>query len=262
MAPQLWRKRPPPGSEIDLAEAMLAWYCTPPGEVLQNQTSAILAELLPGLFGYHLVWVGPMPDPQWWQSSPIRHRVVISPQPLDEVGEAPLHVRALASALPLATDSVDVVVLHHALEMAPWPHQVLREAERVLIPEGRVVIFGFSPWSLWGMRRAFTPWDGRAPWSLGYLSLRRIKDWLALLGLEVEQQRRLLYTPPCHSAALLCRFSFLEGFGRRFWPFFGGAYVVVARKRVSRLTVVGPRWRRRRRVAVPGLVGTSNRDPS
>ncbi len=259
MALQLWRRRPPAGSEIDLAEAMLDWYCTPPGRVLQSQIGSILDELLPGLFGYHLVWVGPLPEPSWWHSSPIRHRVVVSAQ---RGGEPHLHARALASALPLATDSVDVVVLHHALEMTASPHEVLREAERVLIPEGRVVIFGFSPWSLWGMRRAVMPWDDRAPWALGYLSLRRIKDWLALLGLELEHQRRLLYTPPCRSAALLCRFSFLEWAGRRLWPFFGGAYAVVARKRISRPTLVGPRWRRRGRIAVPGLVGTSNRNPS
>ena len=31
--------------------------------------------------------------------------------------------------------------------------EALREVERVLVPEGRVVIFGLNPMSLWGLRQ-------------------------------------------------------------------------------------------------------------
>ncbi len=257
MAFAAWQRRRRADSQIDLAEAMCAWYCTPPGTVLQRQERAVLADLLPGLFGYHLVWVGPLPDAEWLAPSPIRHRVVVSPQ-----RDGRVSARGVAHALPLATDSVDVVVLHHALELDPDPHRVLREAERILIPEGRLVVLGFSPWSLWGGRRRLTPWSAQVPWRLTFFSLARIKDWLTVLGLEVEGQRRLLYAPPCRSAALLQRLAFLERAGPRLWPLFGGAYLVVARKRVSRPTLVGPRWRRRRRWVAPEWVGTSNRNGS
>ncbi len=259
MARWAWRKHPPPGAETDLAEAMLDWYCTPLGEVLQTLEAAAVESLLPGLFGYHLAWIGPLPDVAWLEHSPIRHRAVLSPH---RIGHGTLQARTRASALPLATDAVDVVVLHHALELDPDPHQVLREAERVLIPEGRVVIVGFNPWSLWGGRRALTPWNDRVPWALTYLRPGRVKDWVRVLGLEVERLDRYFYRPPCVSSALLQRFGFMEPLGGRLWPVFGALYVLVAHKRVSRPTLVGPRWRRRRRIASPGLVGTSNRNPS
>jgi ubiquinone/menaquinone biosynthesis C-methylase UbiE len=65
--------------------------------------------------------------------------------------------------LPFATQSLDLVVLPHVLEFAAEPHQVLREVERVLIPEGQVIICGFNPSSLWGMRQVAGRLTGALP---------------------------------------------------------------------------------------------------
>lgn len=103
--------------------------------------------------------------------------------------------------LPIAANSIDLAILPHLLEFAAAPHQILREVERVLIPEGQVVISGFNPFSLWGARRKMAWLFGAAfPWQGQYLGVRRLRDWLQLLGFEVATLDFGCYAPPCTSS--------------------------------------------------------------
>ena len=152
-------------------------------------------------------------------------------------------------ALPFDSNSLDLVVLPHALELARDPHLALREVERVLVPEGRVVIVGFNPNSLWGLRQQIGHWRQRlragAPRGLflpsagEYMRHRRLRDWLRLLSFEVEEARFGCYRPPVSSQRWLARFEWLERLGDRWWPAFGAVYVVVAVKRVRGMRLVG-----------------------
>jgi SAM-dependent methyltransferase len=157
-----------------------------------------------------------------------------------------------ATDLPIATDSLDVVLLPHVLEFADDPHQVLREIDRVLMPEGHVVIFGFNPYSMWGLRRMLTGWRKQPPWCGHFFSQYRIRDWLALLGFEAVQSRHYFFRPPVQHHATMEHLQFVEGLGH-YWPVLGGAYLVVARKRVTTLTPIRPRWKPKGRL-VPGSV--------
>ena len=148
--------------------------------------------------------------------------------------------------LPLASQSVDLVVLPHALESAADPHLVLREAERVLIPEGQLVISGFNPLSLWRLRQMFTREEAGAPWDEQYIGLLRLKDWLKLLGFELNGGRFGCYAPPVAGAQWRRRFAFMESAGARWWPILGGVYVVRAVKRVHGMRVLTPAWRKER----------------
>ena len=152
-------------------------------------------------------------------------------------------------ALPFDTASLDLLVLPHALEMARDPHLALREVERVLVPEGRVVIVGFNPSSLWGLRQ----WLGRVrrrfsahprrelflPAEGEFLGYRRLRDWLRLLSFEVEAGRFGCYRPPLGAQKWLARFAWADRVGERWWPVFGAVYFVVAVKRVRGLRLVG-----------------------
>lgn len=146
--------------------------------------------------------------------------------------------------LPFASQSLDLVVLPHVLEFAAEPHQVLREVERVLIPEGQVIVCGFNPASLWGARQVagrlagahFLPLDGE------FISLPRLKDWLKLLNMEVNRGHFGCYAPPFNSEKWLKRFSFMENAGDRWWPYFGAVYIVQAIKRVAGMRLIGPAW--------------------
>ncbi len=173
-------------------------------------------------------------------------------------------------ALPFDSQSLDLVVLPHALELARDPHLALREVDRVLVPEGRVVVVGFNPSSLWGLRQGlgrirrmfrigsrrdlFLPRDGE------FMRYRRLRDWLRLLSFEVEDGRFGCYRPPLASQKWLSRFSWMERVGERWWPVFGAVYFVVAVKRVRGMRLVG--MARTHRIAVqaaPAPVGAVRR---
>ena len=156
--------------------------------------------------------------------------------------------------LPLASNSVDLLVLPHVLEFHTEPFQVLREAERVLRPEGQVVISGFNKYSLWGLRRLFTRRSAGSPWDAKFIGLLRLTGWMRLLGLELNGGKLGCYAPPFRSGQWLARFAFMEKAGARWWPFRGGVYVLRAVKRVRGMRLVTPAWRleraRRRALAV------------
>ena len=155
----------------------------------------------------------------------------------------------------MASTSLDIVVLPHVLEFSEQPHAVLREVERCLIPEGNLVLLGFNPWSLWMLPGVLLGWRGRVPWCGRFRSMTRIRDWLALLGFDVELGRTYFFRPPWQHGRILGRLGFMERVGRRVWPPFGGGYVLVAKKRVVTVTPVRPHWRpRRRNLVAPGLV--------
>ena len=143
--------------------------------------------------------------------------------------------------LPFASQSIDLLVLPHVLEYAQEPHLVLREADRVLVPEGQIVITGFNPASLWGARH----WMGRAgvrpflPANSQMIALPRLKDWLKLLSFEVHRGRFGCYAPPVRSESWIGRWSFMEKAGDRWWPVLGSVYTLTAVKRVRGMRLVG-----------------------
>ncbi len=222
-----------------LVEALDHWFHTDLGALVLEQEQRRLARIAEGLFGYYLVEVSLLcRQPEYLQDCPIRHRIRISP--CNGPGNRLL---ALPEQLPVAGDYIDAAILLHTLDFARDPRQVLREVERILIPEGKVVISGFNPWSLWGLWRAMPGASRRLPWRGHFLSYSQVEDWLSLLGFDVEQAQTLLFRPPWKRAFLMQWALLLERLGERFWPWLAGVYIIVASKRVSTLTPIRPRWR-------------------
>lgn len=208
-----------------------------------------LERMLCDTFGYYLLQVGLVEALDGVLArSRIRHRILL-PDCLHEGrahAQGRVHIVVDPCQLPIATDSIDAVVLPHLLEFVADPHQVLRETERVLIPEGRVILLGFNNLSLWGLRRHLSRGQQRrAPWCGRFLTPFRVADWLSLLGFDVEIQERMMFRPPWRRA-FLHHLSFLDAAGHRLWPAFAGVYAIRAVKRVSTLTPLRPSWRERR----------------
>jgi len=229
------------------------WYCSPLGKKLAYREQQILDEVLPDLFGYHLLQVGAI-GPSLLSASRILHKVVMNS---DAPSVSSCDMNGQAENLPVQTDSIDAVLLYHSLEFASDPRQILREVERVLVPEGHVVFMGFNPISMWGLRKALN-WTGKEPWNGRFLGLNRVKDWLALLGFEVRITRHYFFRPPLNNSGLLTRLNFLETWFDRCCPIVGGAYIIVARKKVSTITPIKPRWRPKQNV-VSGLTDAASR---
>lgn len=242
-------------------QALQRWYGEPLGQSLWQGERTLLDEILPGLFGYHLLQVGLPGAAAWLATSRISHRMLLTEEEIMPVPEAACSERCVGSAeaMPLATDTLDVVLLPHTLEFSAQPHQVLREVDRVLIPEGHLLILGFNPWSLWGGRRLLTGWRDQAPWCGRFLSAWRLKDWLSLLGFDTVLLRHFYFRPPLTRAARSARLQGVELLGGQWWPVLGGAYLLVAKKRVATLTPVRPRWRPRRALVATSLAGPAAR---
>jgi SAM-dependent methyltransferase len=161
-----------------------------------------------------------------------------------EAGETgPVRIRADYHHLPISNSSADLVVMPHVLEFSQNPHQVLREVARILMPEGHVILACFNPWSLWGARRFVGPAREAYPWNGQFISLPRLKDWMALLGFEVAGGRMGCHLPPIAGEQWLQRFAFLEHAGDRWWPFAGGVYFLHGVKKVHGMRVITPRWK-------------------
>ncbi|MCW8917688.1 MAG: methyltransferase domain-containing protein [Gammaproteobacteria bacterium] len=242
-------------------EQLRDWYQEPLGALVREEELTLMGQLLPGLFGYHLLQLGDVAGEGWLVSSRISHRMVMvdTVPPGHSQAPQPEYLCGNAAQLPLASSSLDVVVLPHLLEFELAPHQVLREVERALIPEGHLVIFCFNPWSLFGLRRLLQGWRDEAPWSGHFYTPLRLKDWLSLLGFDTVLLRHYFYRPPLQHQATLSRLRRMEMLGPRFWPRLGGAYMLVAKKRVATLTPIKPRWRSTRGSITIGLTEPSAR---
>ncbi|HLX82218.1 MAG TPA: methyltransferase domain-containing protein [Burkholderiales bacterium] len=218
--------------------ALSEWFGTPQGRCVLDWELGQFALATEDVFGYRAVQAG-LPGFDFLQGNRIPFRFTLALE----------HGAALAAdpmQLPLANQSVDLVALPHTLESAADPHLVLREAERVLMPEGQLVISGFNPLSFWRLRQMFARSDAGAPWDARFIGLLRLKDWLHLLGFELNGGRFGSYVPPFANAKWQARFSFMEKAGTRWWPILGGVYVVRAVKRVHGMRIIGPAWRKER----------------
>jgi SAM-dependent methyltransferase len=210
------------------------WFATPLGRYLRHREQTYFDATLADIFGYHALQIG-LPECPFLQASRITTRVSID---LEE----PAQVLADPHWLPFADNSMDLIVLPHVLEFTDEPHQLLREAYRVIRPEGQLLIAGFNPFSLFGAKRYFGR-EQSMPWNGNFIALYRLKDWLALLGFEVTGGALDCYAPPFAQEKWLRRFAFFERAGDRWWPIAGGVYIIQAVKRVHGMRLVTPAWR-------------------
>src|SRR4051812_23886768 len=210
------------------------WYETRLGQYLLEKERAYLDDVTPDIFGFHALQLG-LTEIDLLRENRITHRMRV-----DTLGKPDVYARC--HELPFATQSIDLVLMPHVLEFAQEPHAILREVDRVMMPEGRLIIAGFNPWSLWGMRSAMGLSRHQYPWNGHFLSLLRVKDWLALLGFEVSAGRLTGYAPPFDNEKWRRRFAFMEPAGDRWWAVGGAVYLLQAIKRVRGMRLITPRW--------------------
>jgi ubiquinone/menaquinone biosynthesis C-methylase UbiE len=152
-------------------------------------------------------------------------------------------VVAALSALPVQTASIDAVLLPHTLEFELDPHAIVREADRVLTGEGQLIVLGFRPASLWGLRGAASR-EGFPPGLQQMLGPGRVRDWLGLLGYEVVMQKQYLYCRPWGDDSERPRRILRRGL---FNLLPAAAWLIKARKHVYRMTPLRHRFFRERR---------------
>lgn len=156
-----------------------------------------------------------------------------------------------ADELPFPGHSMDLVILHHTADFSPHPHQALREAARVLRGEGMMMLIGFNPFSLWGLRKVISRQKG-GPWGGRFMMKRRMEDWLRLLDFSVESTRSSFFQVPLQSAVLSERAGIMERVcGNGLLPA-GAYYCILAKKRVYSRIPRKPVWQNKKVIALPG----------
>ena len=254
------------------------WLNTPPGAYLLNWEHRQFDEAVSDIFGFHALQLG-LPELDALQSNRMPHKwlaLTSIPAELTQPqscrnGTTPHSISsrhgdllADSAALPFPESSLDLVVLPHTLELGSDPHSALREVERVLVPEGRVVISGFNPASFWGLRqrrdlffRRFGRTELFLPKAGEYIGYWRLRDWLRLLNFEVESARFGCYRPALSSQQWLDRFDWMDPAGERWWPIFGAAYFLVAVKRVRGMHLLEPGWKLHKATAAASIAVAS-----
>ncbi len=210
------------------------WFETPLGRALLDAEQVVAADLLERVFGFDAVTLDiGWPGKSLLANCPIHRRLSIGP------GES-ANLRCELENVPLSTASVDAVMLPHTLEFVASPHTLLREADRVLVGEGHILVFGFNPHSSWSLRRLSKRLLKRAefPVSGAPISEHRLRDWLALLGFEIVAARRYFRRLPVNHARFLERAEFLEK--PRWLPLPSAGYALLARKHVHGMTPLRP----------------------
>lgn len=220
-----------------LASQVETWFQSPQGKAVFKAEQEVIHGALEQLFGYHILQLGFSEKHSLIDNSPIGHKITFSASL--GVGS---QIVANNEELPLSRDSVDVVVMHHALDFAENSHGVLREAARVLRPGGHMLIVGFNPYSFWGAwkifkRRKHIPWRGK------FISKGRVCDWLKLLDLHIDSISYGLHFFPLNMSELISRAEGFEKFGNKLRSPFGGAYFIHCVNQSVPITPILPKWR-------------------
>jgi SAM-dependent methyltransferase len=204
------------------------------GDLLVAAEQAVLKELFTRLFGLHLVWIGYNALLPVLEASLVQHKLVLgdSVNPHLRVSKIVSHPEILS----IQPDSVDVVILAHALENSPEPHKVLREAHRILRPEGQLIITGFNPISLLGIWY-FLKFKQKL------LTAHRIMDWCQLFDLELQKKEPFFYRPPLQHVNLMAKMQALESNVPKWLSGLAGGYCLNFIKRVAKLTPIRPNWK-------------------
>lgn len=220
-----------------------AWYETPIANYLCEQEACLFEEAISNLFGFYAIQIEGLKY-DFLHFARIPYKVVAGQSAVAPEGDGStqIHtVKCMSTQLPWQASSIDLVLLPHTLDFSDDPHQTLRETERVLVPEGHLVISGFNPFSFWGAKKRVNR-SLQFPWQGEFISLLRIKDWLALLGFEIVSIKMACFAPPLNNQRWLSRFQCMDKASPHWWLMPGGVYFIVAKKRVVGMRVIRPNW--------------------
>ena len=238
--------------QVDHSQNVQDWLQTPLGQALLQQESRIVEEALDGIFGEECLQLGVWGENRAFTRFTRTQRCAV-------IAESPLGRPSAVGRfhqLPVESDSIDAILLPHTLDYSERPHEILREVDRVLRADGQIVILGFKPLGLWGLRRLI-PGAGMPPGAEHLISERRLRDWLKLLDMRIQNSLRYFFRWPLPRRKVSASQKW-ELRGQALWPELAACYMLTAQKRVSPLTPVRPVWRRKPKV-VTGLAEPTTR---
>jgi len=221
-----------------------SWQDLPNGSTILSAIEEKLQPWWQKFFGYHLLKIGALSYEISCQMSPIKHQISCSSNRsiAEHQANGKTDIVGDLDDLPLLEHSVDVCLLSHTLEFSLDPHHVIREANRVLIPNGYLIITGFNPLSLAGLNRAIPYRRKQTPWNEHFFSPMRVKDWLHLMGFEILADERCIHSSLSGKISEHGMANYWNKFASKYLTSLGSIYIIIAKKRVLPLTPIKPKW--------------------
>jgi len=245
------------GSSAHLAtssrQQLSIWFDSTAGQRLVAEQQELLHECARRFHGDALLWVGcHTPLVNTVRGCMVRHHLAMAPASDDEGNELACF-SADVHELPLPNGCLDAVILHHALETAEDPRTAIREIARVLTPGGRLVVCGFNPLSLWGVRGAYASVITDSFSGLRFVNPVRLLDWLTVLGFERQDEVKYLAygLPFARGGSDAKMWRKLRNLLTRHQLPIGGVYLLSAVKQALANLPEAPRQRLRRAKLAP-----------
>lgn len=222
------------------------WYSSDAGKYFADEVQATIDELLSEIFGYYAIQLGEYPP---------RRDLLASSRVNSNFTTGVLQPDVFCSneQLPFATDAIDLLVLPHSLELSSDPHAILREVDRLLVPEGHLIIIGFNPLTAWGVLQL-----GRFRKNYPFYRAGRVKEWLSVLGFEyMGNQYSQVNSLELPIPARLNKHHLVSLAMKKLAHRIAGGYVILAQKKMTTITPIRPRWKFK-----PSLVNTGLTEPT
>lgn len=223
------------------------WFQTPLGRLLLSHQRQQIDSVTRKIFGYHQLEMGVSHRIPVGSCTSLGHKMLLSSTVSEHMPENTLV--SMPDEIALIHDIVDLAILHHTLDFTTSPHQTLRDVSRVVKGGGHILIVGFNPVSMWGLRRMVSK-KRAAPWSGRFISGKRVEDWLGLLDFKLQSINYHFFVPPIQNLSLINKFGLVQFPTLRKIPV-GAYYLVLAKKQVGCMIPLKEKWRKAKVVGLP-----------
>lgn len=207
------------------------WYKSLSGQSSLDHLDHLCADILSETFGYYAIQIGLLSGSHDLLGY---SRIAKGFSLVEKVFDKNAEVAAISTVeqLPIATDNIDLVVASHVLELSENPHQVLREIDRVLVPEGHCLLIGFNPFGLLRFPSYVMSTLNRKKHNFRMRSVPRVRDWFSLLGFEVLDVHYMGARPPIKNKKVFDAMSWVEKVSHYTGPVMANMYVIHVKKQV------------------------------
>ena len=225
---QAYRRGPvdPRAQEATLSQ----WYRSALGQELIEAERKVISRAISGRFGASMAQIDSGFHEALFEKRLFGSGIIVSQ--LENRALCPV-VCAKPENLPFEPESLDMLLMHHTLDICENPYQAVREGAIALKPGGLLIVVGFNPLSLWGLRALlFGQKAGLGVWSSRFIRSGRVEDWMHLLDFELERHEKHIFIPPLNRPEWLKTGNSAGTLLQRLFPFSGATYVLVGYKQV------------------------------
>ena len=222
---------PSPNSE-QISAQLTRWYRHASRRVFVRRIRSTAQQWLAESFGYYALEMSSFNHDEDWFDNNIRSSF--------RIGTQNPSLESSFEQLPIDSESMDLVIMNHVVEFSEKPDELFAEADRILVPEGKLMIVAFNSMGFQGLIKPFLHRRG-APWCGHFYSVHRLQGRLAVAGFDIEHFRYAVAPFFSYNKNLWWLSQRLE----KYIPWSCSLSLVYATKRVSSVRLISRSWKKR-----------------